>query len=448
MNELEQNRVPSALPRWTEVKGKLRERLRANAKPVLFFAIACAVFVLAGGLEWVWALLGLAALSLMLLITPQTSGADQHSAETRDRTQQGLDILNTPIWSAVLTGIPDPVLMLDGTGQVIAANSAAQSIFNAAPGRQLSQITRAPEILAAVDRALRTGQSQNSETRLTVPVARHLTAVATPIGGSQTARGEPALVLYLHDLTEQERLASLRVDFVANASHELRTPLASLIGFLGTLQGPAKNDEAAREHFIGIMQEQAGRMSRLIDELLSLSRIEMREHVPPLDSVDLGDVVRTAAMSLQPLAAQSNTTLAIAPVTAAAYVRGDRDELIQVAQNLMQNSIKYGKNGGRVDVAIRTEGSRVALIVADDGIGIAPDHLPRLTERFYRVSAKDSRERGGTGLGLAIVKHIANRHRGELKIASKVGSGTTVTVLLDSIPLPGSTAAAHTARVQ
>ncbi len=447
MNELEQGRAPSATSRWTEAKQDVRERFRSNARTMFFVALACGTFVVGGGLDRVWALAGYAALTLSLLLAPQRSGADHSSAGMREREQRGLDADGHPIWRSLLIGIPDPVLVLDGTGQVIAVNAAAQSILNAVPGRHLSQITRSPEILAAVNSALTSGDAQKCETRLTVPVGRHLTALATPFRKIERDIGEPALILYLHDLTEQERLARLRADFVANASHELRTPLASLIGFLGTLQGPAKNDDAAREHFIGIMQEQAARMSRLIDELLSLSRIEMREHVPPQDKIDLGDVARTAVMSLQPLAAQLKIVLPLVPETVPAYVRGDRDELIQVAQNLIQNAIKYGKSGGRVDVSVRKEGSRVALVVADDGIGIAPDHLPRLTERFYRVSAKDSRERGGTGLGLAIVKHIANRHRGDLKISSKFGSGTTVTVLLDSVSPSGPVAAGHAARV-
>jgi two-component system phosphate regulon sensor histidine kinase PhoR len=228
----------------------------------------------------------------------------------------------------------------------------------------------------------------------------------------------------------------MRADFVANASHELRTPLASLKGFVETLQGAAKDDPAARERFLEVMREQTARMSRLVDDLLSLSRVEMREHLPLPARVDLEDALAHVVQVLQPLAAQAGASLELARLGRPALVRGDRDEIVQVFQNLIQNAIKYGKQGGQVRIAIGEEpaaGSRPARFtasVADDGPGIAPEHLPRLTERFYRVDAAASRERGGTGLGLAIVKHILNRHRGELLIRSRVGEGSTFTVTL------------------
>jgi len=171
-------------------------------------------------------------------------------------------------------------------------------------------------------------------------------------------------------------------------------------------------------------------MSRLIDDLLSLSRIEMREHVLPTARVDIAAVARDSAMALRSAATAAGLTIEERDTAAPVQVTGERDELMQVAQNLIQNAVKYGRQGGRVTVSVRREGARVALEVADDGIGIAAEHIPRLTERFYRVSAKESKERGGTGLGLAIVKHIVNRHRGELRIASTPGHGSTFTVLL------------------
>jgi two-component system phosphate regulon sensor histidine kinase PhoR len=228
----------------------------------------------------------------------------------------------------------------------------------------------------------------------------------------------------------------MRADFVANASHELRTPLASLKGFVETLQGPAKDDPAARERFLMVMSEQAERMTRLIDDLLSLSRVEMREHLPLGAIVELNDVMASVIQSLQPLAVAAGVAIELAGSAEPAEVRGDRDELVQVFQNLIHNAIKYGRQGGRVDIAVarRSPGqgrpAEIVATVADDGPGIAPQHLPRLTERFYRVSVAASREKGGTGLGLAIVKHILNRHRGELTIASQIGQGSTFCVIL------------------
>jgi two-component system phosphate regulon sensor histidine kinase PhoR len=210
----------------------------------------------------------------------------------------------------------------------------------------------------------------------------------------------------------------MRADFVANASHELRTPLAYLKGSVETLLGPAKDDPAARANFLKTMGEQAERMSRLVDDLLSLSRVEMREYLPPSGEADLGAVLDDVAQTLEPMARQAGVALSLSGLDGEAPVRGDHDELAQVFQNLIQNAIKYGREDGKVDVRLTREaGSRQAsyrVDVIDDGPGIAPQHLPRLTERFYRVNVAASREKGGTGLGLAIVKHILNRHRGEL----------------------------------
>jgi two-component system phosphate regulon sensor histidine kinase PhoR len=237
-------------------------------------------------------------------------------------------------------------------------------------------------------------------------------------------------------LSEQDRLTRMRADFVANASHELRTPLASLRGFVETLQGAAKDDAQARERFLKVMGEQAERMTRLVDDLLSLSRVEMREHLPLAERVDLNEAVAHVIQALQPIASDAGTAIEFQGMAEPAVIRGDRDEIVQVFQNLVQNAIKYGKPGGHIAVRVTREaaaGGRPARFVAsvtDDGPGIAPQHLPRLTERFYRVSVAASREKGGTGLGLAIVKHILNRHRGELAITSKVGQGSTFAVML------------------
>ena len=335
-----------------------------------------------------------------------------------------------PVWSAIVEGMLDPALFLDNALIVRAANGAALDVIGAAFGRHIAQTNRSPELLSAVEQALAVGAAQNFQLRLLVPVERLLNGLVTPLAPKASNGDIPALLIVLRDLTEQDQLTRLRADFVANASHELRTPLAALKGYVETLQGPAKDDPVARAKFLPIMLAQADRMSRLIEDLLSLSRIEMCEHVPPRDCVDLARLVTEVAGTCRPLAEAADCSLVVAPLPSQVFVVGDRDELLQVAHNLIQNAIKYGKPGGQIDVAITDLGTRFSLSVKDDGIGIAPQHLPRLTERFYRVSAKHSRERGGTGLGLAIVKHIVNRHRGELRIESTLGEGSTFTVLL------------------
>jgi two-component system phosphate regulon sensor histidine kinase PhoR len=300
----------------------------------------------------------------------------------------------------------------------------------------MASMSRDPELLAAVDEALVSREGRAVELQTRVPVERRLMAMVAALDYSASRSGGPALLISFRDLTEQDRLARMRADFVANASHELRTPLASLRGFVETLQGAAKDDPEARERFLKVMSEQAERMSRLVDDLLSLSRVEMREHLPLLERVDLNEALGRVIQALQPLAAKTDTTIDFRELEAPALIRGDRDEVVQVFQNLVQNAVKYGKPGGRIEVRVVREAAaagrpaRFLASVVDDGPGIAPQHLPRLTERFYRVSVAASRERGGTGLGLAIVKHILNRHRGELMVDSKVGQGSTFTVAL------------------
>jgi len=250
-------------------------------------------------------------------------------------------------------------------------------------------------------------------------------------------------VLALHDLTAIKRIEQMRADFVANASHELRTPLAALLGFIETLRGPARDDAEAHERFLAIMQEQASRMSRLVNDLLSLSRIELDEHSKPTQNVDLGRIVEVAAETLQPLAKAKSMTIATSIEKPARAVAGEPDQLAQLVQNLLDNAVKYGRDGTSVDVSLTIPatlpaaagatlkaGATVAVAVRDRGEGIGKEHLPRLTERFYRVDTARSRKLGGTGLGLAIVKHIVNRHRGALVIDSTLGEGSTFTVYL------------------
>jgi two-component system phosphate regulon sensor histidine kinase PhoR len=333
--------------------------------------------------------------------------------------------------------LPDPVILLDRSGQVLSCNAPARGLFaSLREGNHISSAIRTPEFLDAVSAAPESGRAVTVTYAERVPVGRRMAVTVAPLTRGPEREGN--ILVLLRDLTEVERINQMRADFIANASHELRTPLASLRGFIETLQGTAKEDPGARERFLPIMAEQASRMTRLIDALLSLSRVEMNAHVPPSDLVDLNDVLGHAGDTLEPLAADSGMTLEVERFPKASIVRGDRDELLQVLQNLVQNALKYGTPGGNVRVEARhipslgrqTRG-RYAISVVDDGPGIPAEHLPRLTERFYRVDVDSSREKGGTGLGLAIVKHILNRHRGELAIASKPGKGSTFTVMLN-----------------
>jgi two-component system phosphate regulon sensor histidine kinase PhoR len=246
-------------------------------------------------------------------------------------------------------------------------------------------------------------------------------------------------VVVLSDRTRERAVERMRADFIANASHELRTPLASLMGFIDTLRGPAADDPPAQQRFLGIMAEQAARMNRLIDDLLSLSRIELTEHQAPAGRVDLVALLHDVIAGFEPRLTERGVTLDLVLADALPAALGDADQVLQVAQNLLDNAVKYGREGGVVRLAAEpASGHRwparpgVVVTVIDQGPGIPREHLPRLTERFYRVDAGRSRAVGGTGLGLAIVKHIVNRHRGQLVIESEPGVGTTVTVWLPS----------------
>ncbi|MFC0218862.1 two-component system phosphate regulon sensor histidine kinase PhoR [Pseudochelatococcus lubricantis] len=338
--------------------------------------------------------------------------------------------------AVLLAALPDPVVLIDRRGVVLNVNPAGRALFPLlVEARPLAFIVRAPAVLDGIETVLRGGGAVQAEFREHGSVERTLEAHIAPLLTGQGPLPEGA-VLLIRDLTSARRLEHMRVDFVANASHELRTPLASLIGFIETLQGPARNDENARERFLVIMRDQARRMSRLIDDLLSLSRIEMNLHVPPSDTVEVGLLVRHMIETLAPLAQERGVTVALELAPMPVYVTGDRDELLRVVENLVENAIKYGQKGQRVDVSVtkrKAGGEEVVIEVRDYGPGVAPEHLPRLTERFYRADVAESREKGGTGLGLAIVKHIVNRHRGRLDIESRSGEGAMFRVSLPRV---------------
>jgi two-component system phosphate regulon sensor histidine kinase PhoR len=334
--------------------------------------------------------------------------------------------------STVVESLPDPLIVLAEDRGVRRANSAARVAF----GAEMPAVLRHPDLRAAIDRAFVSGMTQTAEVTLPVPVPREVRAAVVPMD-PPIADGGRAIVV-LSDRTRERAVERMRADFVANVSHELRTPLASLIGFIETLRGPASDDPPAQQRFLGIMGEQAARMNRLIDDLLSLSRIELIEHQPPSDTVDLHELVTRLVAGFEPRLKEQSVTLDLRLSSELPPVIGDADQLTQVLQNLLDNAVKYGRKGGtvRLDVAaasyqnLRLGRPGVVMTVADQGGGIPREHLPRLTERFYRVDTGRSRAAGGTGLGLAIVKHIVNRHRGQLSIESEEGHGTTVSVWL------------------
>ncbi len=342
------------------------------------------------------------------------------------------------IIAPLLQGLPDPAIMLTASGNVLLLNKKAEEVFEELkPGRHVSGVIRNPQMLDAINRAKAGELAQTVVYSERVPVERHMAATISWIGlPDRVNHNGPAVLISLRDLTEQERLDQMRADFVAYASHELKTPLASVIGFIETLQGRAKDDPEARERFLDIMLRQAERMSRLIENLLSLSRVEMRAHLKPDSPLDLGEVIHHAVQTLEPLAAASAISLEVQNFNTDLMVLGDRDELTQVFQNLIHNALKFGRPGGAVRVRIaRLRGdhrtpARIAVTVEDDGVGIPAQHLPRLTERFYRVSQGEAAEKNGTGLGLAIASQVIARHRGELKISSKIGDGSAFTVIL------------------
>jgi two-component system, OmpR family, phosphate regulon sensor histidine kinase PhoR len=343
-----------------------------------------------------------------------------------------------PLSREVLEQLPDPLMLIDPEGRVLFANRAMRTVVGVdAQNKRVSALLRTPAVLEAVERTSATGEASSIEFTIPVPVERHYQAYVR-----RTASQPPVTTLLLHDLTAIKRTEQMRVDFVANASHELRTPLAAVSGFIDTLKGHARDDAPARDRFLDIMAVEAGRMRRLIEDLLSLTRIELNEHVRPSGKVSLDAIVGEAFAALGPLAQVDGIRLELSAAPGLPPVTGERDELIQLFQNLIHNAIKYGKPGGHVWVTLQpapASGARgvdvmVAATIRDDGEGIAPDAVPRLTERFYRVDVKRSREKGGTGLGLAIVKHIVNRHQGRLTIESKAGEGSTFTVLLPIAP--------------
>jgi two-component system, OmpR family, phosphate regulon sensor histidine kinase PhoR len=333
--------------------------------------------------------------------------------------------------SSLVDALPDAAIVVSDRGQVLSSNERADTLFEVHPvGQHITYAFRSPVVLQAVNEALLQAKSSRVQHSVRIPVAHTLDVHVSPLGSlDQSMR---VALIVMRDLTYEQQVERMRADFVANASHELRTPLASLTGFIETIQGAAKDDPKAQKNFLALMKTQADRMARLIDDLLSLSRIEISEHVQPTGTVDLVAVVKRARDLLAIEAKAADCEIRI-DLTETLKVVGEEDQLSQVVHNLIENAIKYGGEGKFIDIEGRSQNGMVSLSVRDYGPGIAAQHVPRLTERFYRVNVQDSRTRGGTGLGLAIAKHIINRHRGRLTIESVPGKGSVFSIYLPEV---------------
>ena len=322
------------------------------------------------------------------------------------------------------------MVLIGAREQILAANAAGRALLGAGQvGRHYAIGLRQPALLEAIGRALREGVAGQAPYQVIGPTAtENWWVTVTPVPNA----GRFEALCAFQDMTEQERIGAFRRDFVANVSHELRSPLTTLVSMIDTLKGAARDDPAARDRFLTAMQHEAQRMTRLVRDLLSLSRTEAEERRRPTAPVDVAELARGVTDMLRPQAEAAGVTLELAAAGDLPDIPADADQLTQVFQNLIENAIKYGTSGKLVTVAIQpAKGDGMLRIdVTDRGEGIEAQHLPRLTERFYRVDRSRSREQGGTGLGLAIIKHIVNRHRGRLAITSERGKGTTVSVFL------------------
>jgi two-component system phosphate regulon sensor histidine kinase PhoR len=336
---------------------------------------------------------------------------------------------------AMAKAMPLPLIVIGRDERVVVANKKAEDLFGkGVQGRHYITVLRQPMLLDAIENVLRLGEAAQASYRVSESSRDlHFDVQVRPAITSEASY----VVVAFEDKTELQAASQMRRDFVANVSHELRTPLTALLGFIETLLGPAANDTGARTRFLSIMDSEAKRMNRIVGDLLSLSRVEADRRVRPRDPVNVPSVVRSVMQTLQPLASARDISLRLEGADTEDQILGDQDQLTQVFTNLIENAIKYGPNGGEVSICITShaieptmQGPAVRVDIADQGEGIPVHHIPRLTERFYRVDTHRSREMGGTGLGLAIVKHILNRHRGRLRIESHAGNGSCFSVIL------------------
>lgn len=428
-----------------------------------------AVAVLLGLAAWrpelAWPLLGgaLLVVAATLAVNRRPGMAARPSGATAEAAPDAR-APDPALLESLFEALDDPVMVVSGSEaddigdrRVLLANAAARDLLRLPrEGGLLVSALREPAVLEAVDEALFGGVTRTTDYASVGAQTRHWRALTRPLPATD---GRARALVVLRDETEVRRIELMRVDFLANASHELRTPLASLSGFIETLKGHAREDPKARDKFLDIMAVQAERMSRLVADLLSLSRIELNEHIPPSGRVDLARAAGDVVDAVSVLSANRQVQVVLQDPEISAPILGDRDEIVQVIQNLVDNAIKYSPSGEVVQVEVRPSvtleqasapwsgGNRgagatrlplvtpdrqpglryAAVTVRDHGPGMNREHLPRLTERFYRVEGQKSGDRPGTGLGLSIVKHIVNRHRGGLTVESAPGKGSRFT---------------------
>ncbi|MBL0371492.1 phosphate regulon sensor histidine kinase PhoR [Rhizobium sp. KVB221] len=383
-----------------------------------------AALIAAGTNSWIAALVMLAAILPSVLVRSRPQKAETSFADTPHSAEK---VQLAEVKSA-FAGFDSPALLLDIEGNVLYQNPAAQHVFGVIdPGQHLSARIRSPVVTEMIRDVMANQRNGLVEYSTTLPTESVYQVRCIKADGASGVAD--FYVLIFRDISEARRIDRMRTDFVANASHELRTPLASLRGFIETLQGPARNDPDAHVKFLGIMLDQVTRMSRLVDDLMSLSRLELKASLAPGDAVDLVPLIGSVCDALAPLADKLGVEIRRELPAQPIIVGGDRDELTQVFENLIENGCKYGQEGHLVEVALtKEEDGTVQVSVTDHGPGIPEDHVPRLTERFYRVNVESSVSKKGTGLGLAIVKHILTRHRARLNIRSEMGKGSTFTV--------------------
>lgn len=403
----------------------------ATALPAAITGIAAA----AGAVSWLAALAIVAALAVSFLVLVR----NRRRQQPVPATAEGSAVADAP--ADLLEHLPDPVVVLNARREVIGGNRSARDALGLGPpGRDLAMSLRHPDVLAAADRVMSgAAASISEEITLAAPVLRTFTlsAIRLPEAAEPQA---PRVLLVFRDETRAKRAEQSRADFVANATHELRSPLSAIIGFIETLRGPARDDEEARSRFLQLMHGEAERMARLVGDLMSLYRVEINEHVPPRAVVEVSDIVGGVANMLAVRAEAKAMTIEVDGGETLGRVAGDPDQLTQVFHNLVDNAIKYGRPQTPIRIVVRAVdrlpggSAGVSVAIIDQGEGIPAVHVPRLTERFYRVDQGRSRRLGGTGLGLAIVKHIVNRHRGRLVIESVLGRGSVFTVLLPLAP--------------
>ncbi len=412
---------------WSFVR-RLAVRLRQESAilvlATLIAALALVEGINTGAVFWIWAIV-----MIVTLLRPPLVERVEVPSQAEPAPVDPQNLLRTAF--AGLAALDIPVLIIDREASVLMQNMAVEKAFGAFPiGAHISSKLRSPGLLDMVRETIATNTPNQIEHSERLPSERVYIVRIAPIELPEIHRLEDALfLLSFRDISELRHIDRMRSDFVANASHELRTPLASLRGFIETIQGPAKADPKAQQRFLGIMLDQTTRMSRLVDDLLSLSRLELKSHIAPDQKVDLVPLLGHVRDSLLPLAGDLDVTINLHLPAGKVEVLGDRDELVQVFENLIENACKYGQEGKSVEVSLlNSAGEAVEVVVSDKGPGIPAEHVPRLTERFYRVNVEDSRSKKGTGLGLAIVKHILTRHRARLIVKSEVGKGTDFTV--------------------